>query len=73
MTGYTFMPEDRPRILNRSSDVEILTLRIVSGNEVEAAWIFVIDAGRVHETTRTGGLEGLGSLADIERTDVIRN
>src|SRR4030095_12640483 len=73
MTRDTFMPENGPRVLYCGADVKVFALRIVSRDEVKTARVFVIDAGRVHETTGTGGLEGFWKLPDIKRSDVIRN
>src|SRR4030095_8997595 len=73
MTRDTFMPENGPRVLYCGADVKVFALRIVSRDEIKTARVFVIDAGRVHETTRTGGLEGFWKLPDIKRADVIRN
>ena len=40
----SFVPEDRPRIFDRGANVEILRLRIVSRDEIEAAGVFIVDA-----------------------------
>src|SRR4030095_1124384 len=73
MARYTFVHENGAWVFNSRSDVEVLALGVVSGNEVKTARVFVIDAGRVHKTTRTGWLEGFRKLPDIKRTEVIRN
>ena len=61
MTGYTFMPKDGARILNCGSDVEVFALRIVSGNEVKTARVFVIDAGGFMKPPGLVGLKASGS------------
>ena len=72
VSGNPFVPEDRPRVFDGRADVEVLALRVVRGDEVEAAVVGVVDARRIHESARTGRLEGLGELADLKRPEVRR-
>ena len=67
------MAEDRPRVLDGGADVEVAALRVVRGDEEEAARVLVVDARRVHEAAGARRLEGLGQLADLERPDVRRD
>src|SRR4029077_15838261 len=65
-------PKNRPRVFDRGADVEVLTLRIVSRDEVEAAVVFVVDAGWIHESAGTGWLERFGQLPNFEADQISR-
>src|ERR1041385_1170805 len=71
MSGNTFVTEDRPGVFNRRANVKILRVRVVSRDEKETSWIFVINAGRIHEAPRAGWLESLRQLSDLKRAKVI--
>ena len=71
MSGNSFVPKDRPRVFNRRANVKVLRLRIVRRNEKETRRIFVINAGRIHETTRTGWLERLRQLPNLKWAKII--
>src|SRR5262249_29485741 len=71
--GNSFVAQNRPRVLDRRADVKILRLRIVSWDEEETARVLVVNAGRIHETTRTRWLERLRQLADLKRPEIIRD
>src|SRR5687767_1542661 len=64
------MAQDRPRVFDGGANVEVLTCRVVRRYEVEAAVVFVVKAGRVHETAGTRGLERLRQLANQKWTDM---
>src|SRR5947208_10715622 len=72
MPGNSFMSKDWPGIFNRRANVKVLRLRIVSWNEEEPGWIFVVNAGRIHKAARAGRLERVRQLSDLERAKVIR-
>ena len=65
------MPENRPRIFDRRANVKILRLRIVGRNEKEAGRIFVVNAGRIHETAGAGRLERFRQLPNLKRPEII--
>src|SRR5437588_12760937 len=67
----SFMTQNRPRIFDRRADVKILRLRIVSWNEKETDRVFVVNAGRIHETARTRRLERVGQLPNFEAAKII--
>src|SRR5436189_5621010 len=66
------MTEDGPRIFDGRSDIKVLARRIVGGNEIEAARIFVVNAGSVHEAAGTGWFERLRQLPNFKFTQVRR-
>src|SRR5258708_7278250 len=66
------MPEDRTWVLDGRANVEVVALRVVGRDEEETAIVGVVDARRVHESPRTGRLECLGELPDLERTEIRR-
>ena len=72
MPGNALVSEDWPRVFNRCANVKVLRLRIVSRDEKKAGWIFVVNAGRIHETARAGRLKRLGQLPNLKWTKVIR-
>src|SRR5437773_12141007 len=72
MSWNTFVSEDRPRIFNRRADVKVLRLRIVSRDEKETGRVFIVNTGRIHETARAGRFERFRQLANLKRTEVIR-
>src|SRR5207248_1071532 len=72
MARNSFVPENRPWILNCGADVKVLRLRIVSWNEIEAGWILIINTRRVHKTARTGWLERVWQLTNLKWSEVIR-
>src|SRR5713101_2086436 len=72
MSGDAFVAEDGARVLNRRANIEVLAGGIVRGDEIETAVVLVVDSGGIHEAARAGGLEGLGKLADQERSEISR-
>jgi hypothetical protein len=64
------MTQNGPRIFDGGADIKVLARRIVGRNEIEAARIFVIDAGRIHKAAGTGRLEGFGQLANLKPTEI---
>src|SRR4051794_11615227 len=72
MSGNSFMSQDRPGIFNRRADVEILRLRIVGGNQIETGRVFIVKAGRIHETAWTRWLERLRQLSNLKLPEVFR-
>src|ERR1043166_8784566 len=70
MSRNAFVTEDRPWVFNRRADVKILRLRVVSRDEKEARWIFVVNAGRIHEATGAGRFERLRQLSNLKRAKV---
>src|SRR5258708_771870 len=72
VTGDPLVAKDGARVLDRGADVEVAALRIIRGDEIEAARVSIVDAWRIHETAWTGRLEGVGKLADQERAKVRR-
>ena len=73
MPRNSFMTKDRPRIFNRSPDIEVLRLRIVSWNEKEAARVFVIKTWRIHKSTGTRRFKRFRQLPNFEPTQILRN
>src|SRR5712664_4064650 len=71
MSGDPFVPEDGARIFDGRADVEVAALRVVRGDEEEAAVVGVVESRRIHEAARTGRLEGFRKLANDERSDVV--
>src|SRR3984893_7740383 len=71
MSGDSFVPEDWPRIFDRSTNVKVLRLRIVSWNEIETGRVFVVNTRRIHETARTCRLERFWQLPNLKRAQVI--
>src|SRR5205085_3598157 len=71
MAGNSFMAEDRARVFDRGTDIEIFRLGVVSRNEIKAGRIFVVNAGGIHETAGTGRLEGFGQLPNLEAAQII--
>src|SRR6185436_20069055 len=72
VTGDALVSKDRPRIFDRRANVKVLALRVVGRNEVEAGRIFVVNAGRIHETAGAGRLECFGKLPDLKLPEVRR-
>src|SRR6266566_7209222 len=70
MTGNSFVAKDRSGFFYRRANVEVLGLRIVSWNEIEATRVFVIDARSIHETSGTSRLESFGKLANFKPAQV---
>src|SRR6266852_1104345 len=70
VAGNSFVAKDRARIFDGRANVEVTALGIVSGNEIEAAIVFIIDAGRVHKAAGAGGLERFGQLANFKPTEI---
>src|SRR5436190_19872344 len=66
------MPEDWSWIFNRCANIKILRIGIVGGNEKEPRWIFVVNTGRIHETTRAGRLKRFGQLSNFKRPKIVR-
>ena len=66
------MTKDRARIFDRRANIKIPALRIVGGNEIEAARVFVVNTGRVHESARAGRLERCGQLANFKPSQIWR-
>ncbi len=73
VTRNAFMTQDRARVFDRRADVEVLAGRVVRRNEVKAAVVFIVNAGRIHETTGTGRLERFRQLSNLERANVRGN
>src|SRR5712691_8174446 len=71
MSRNTFMSEDRPRVLNRGTNIKVFRLWIVSRDEIKTGWVLVVNAGRIHETAGTGRLECFRQLPDLKRTEII--
>ena len=72
VSGNAFVAENRARVFDGRADVEVFALRIVSGNEIETTRIFVVNAGRIHETAGAGGLERLRQLSNFKSTQICR-
>src|SRR6266478_9526640 len=72
MSGNAFVPKDWPGVFNRCANIEILRVWIVRRNKKEPGWIFIVNAGGIHEAARAGGLERLGQLSNLKRPEVIR-
>src|ERR1700690_2081149 len=70
MPGNTLVAEDRARILNCCSNIEVAALGVVRRDVVEARRVPIVEPGWIHEATRRGRFERLGELADLKRTDV---
>src|SRR4030095_1771097 len=71
MTRNALMAQNRPRVFDGRTNIKVLTRRIVAGNEIETAVVFVIDTGWIHETARTRGFESLGQLTNREWTKIV--
>src|SRR5216684_6982101 len=72
MARDSFVSENWPRIFDGGADIKILRLRIVCWNEIKAGRVFVVNAGRIHETAGTGWLERFGQLPNLKRAEIIR-
>ena len=66
------MPQDRSRIFDGGADVEVLRLRIVGRNEIEAGRVLVVNSGRIHEAAGTSRLERFRQLPDLKWAEIIR-
>src|SRR6266404_5262494 len=72
MTGDTLVPQNRSRVFNCGADIEIFARRIVSGNEIKAAVVFVVNARRIHKPTRTCWFESFRQLSNLKTTKIRR-
>src|SRR6266850_5274801 len=72
MTGDSLVTQNRSRVFNGGADVEILARRIVSGNEIKAAVVFVVNARRIHKPTRTCWFESFRQLTNLKTTKIRR-
>src|SRR6266478_5464645 len=72
MARDSLMPNNRPRVFNGGADVEIFARRIVSGNEIKTAVVFVVNARRIHETTRARWFESFRQLTNLKTTKIGR-
>src|SRR6476620_826756 len=72
VSGDSFVTQDWPRVFDGRANVEVLTLRIVSRNEIKAARVLIVDAGRIHKAAGAGRFESCGQLADFEMAQISR-
>src|SRR5713226_2193713 len=72
VAGDSFVTENRARVFDRRANIKVTALGIVSGNEIEAAVVFIIDAGRVHEAAGAGGLERFWQLPNFKAAEIRR-
>src|SRR6058998_91160 len=72
MSGNSFVSQNWAWIFNRRADIKILRLWIVSRNEKEPGRVFVVNAGRIHESSRAGRLERVRQLSNLKRAKIIR-
>src|ERR1700741_28922 len=72
VAGNSFMAEDRAWVLNRRANVKVFRLRVVSRDEIKAAVIFIVNAGRIHKAAGAGRLERLGQLANFKSSQIGR-
>src|SRR6202022_2983540 len=72
MPRDSFVSENRPRFLDRCPTIKVLRLRVVTWNEKETGRIFIVNAGRVHETAGAGWLECIRQLTNLKRAEIIR-
>src|SRR5438876_12255048 len=72
VSGNSFVTENRAWVFNRGANVKVFALRIVGGDEIEASRVFVINAGRIHETAGTGRLERCRQLANFKAAEIRR-
>src|SRR3954465_6282600 len=72
VAGNAFVAKDRPRLFNGGTDIKILALRVVGGNEIKAGAVFVVNAGSIHESAGRGRLEGFWKLADLKVSEIWR-
>src|SRR3989442_9617808 len=66
------MGKDRPRVLDRSPDIEIPALRVVGRDEIKSARIAIVDAGWIHEAARARRFESLRQLPDGKYAEIRR-
>src|SRR6266545_3209405 len=66
------MAEDWTRVFYRGANVKVFRLRIVGWDEIEAAVVLVVNAGRIHEAAGTGWLKRLRQLTDLKPAQVSR-
>src|SRR6266545_3549899 len=66
------MAENRSRVFDRRANIEVAALRIIGRDEIEAGWILIVNAGRIHETAGAGRLESFGKLPNFKPADVRR-
>src|SRR6266446_9896697 len=72
VAGDSFMAQDRTRVLYGRANVKVFRLRVVSGNEIETAVVFIINAGRIHKAAGARRLERLGQLPDFKSSEIRR-
>src|SRR5216684_4418182 len=68
----SFVTENRARVFDGRANIKVTALGIVGGNEIKARIVLVVNAGRVHETAGTGGLERFGQLANFKAAEIRR-
>src|SRR5262245_27531521 len=72
MPGNSFVTEDRARVLDRCTNIEVPALRVVRGYEEKPTRVLVVDTRRVHEATGARWLERFRKLSDLERAEIGR-
>src|SRR5712664_1744140 len=72
VAGDAFVAENRARVFDGRANIKVTAPGIVGGNEIEARIVFVVNAGRVHETAGTGGLERIRQLANFKAAEIRR-
>ena len=71
MSWDSFMTKDRPRIFDRRANIKVFRLRIIGRKEKKPGRIFVVNAGRIHETTRAGWFKGIRQLPNLKWAEII--
>src|SRR5260370_22444664 len=72
VAGDSFVTENGARVFDGRANIKVTALGIVGGDEIKARIVFVVNAGRVHETAGTGGLERFGQLANFKAAEIAR-
>src|SRR6266496_5747896 len=67
------MAQKRSRIFDGRTNIEVFTRWIVSGNEIEAAIVLVVNAWCIHETSGTRRLKGFRQLTNFKPAKVRRH
>ena len=59
------MPEYRSRVFDSCTNVEVLTLRVVRGNEIETAGVFVVKTGRNYQVLTSNLALGVDTVLTV--------